>query len=322
MLRLKKVIFALVSLLALTLTVDRFTSDAQTKKGGGGAKPPAQSTLKRKVVAQPLPVRQGVDYTTFNHATHSPDCMSCHDQHRFDQRAVQFPKHAACEDCHPIPVYTLGTRFGFCYICHEKDAKTVLSTFPELKEEQFGVKFPHSVHVGLDAKDFNLGNIAITDTRTDEDRKIQEVSKTSGCIECHEKDGKDKKEENFTNPGHPECARCHGVAPKMVPPLMIDCLGCHKPFLAPKKAVSNIVASFRHDKDHEKDTRPDAKKGALLDCKFCHKVTATTKRLQDVTAPFLSNCTVCHNDGKKATAHALKSSESVNLAIDPAPAKK
>jgi hypothetical protein len=319
MLKLKKAILALGILLALALSLDVFTGDAQTRKGTG-AKPAAGSeeSAQRPKLAG-LPPKMGVDYKKFDHGTHSLSCEECHTIKGYNERVTQFPGHAACQECHDFPRFTIHQGAAFCLVCHEttKNLSIVKSQFPDQRDDQFGIKLPHSIHVSLSAKDFNLGNFTdILDQRDEKEKKIQEIAKTSGCAECHTKEGKEKKEENFSPPHHPECNRCHGVAPKNVAPNMTQCLECHKPFSPNRPAVNFIVPKFRHDRDHEADTRKGAKKGATLQCQFCHKQPAASKRLFDIEAPLLSNCTICHNDTKDGTAHALTPSEQINLKQD------
>lgn len=317
--KIKKAIVLLVCLLGLIASLDFFKGIAQTKRGAGTQKKTPATDNPKKVNMVPLPVRQGVDYSKFDHAMHSPDCQSCHTSGKYGDPVTDWPKHDTCENCHAIsPAFTLIQRGAFCLICHEKNLKTVKSEFPEQKPDQFVTRLPHSVHVGLKAKDSNkYGDPTYGEGFSEDDLKLQQVARKSGCLECHVKDGKEQKEENFSEPGHPECARCHGLAPGNVLPIMNDCAGCHKPFLASYEPVTDIVPKFRHDRDHEKDTRPDAKKGETLDCKFCHKETAASKRIQDITRPFVSNCTICHFKGKKASGHELTPEELKNMRPDP-----
>ncbi|KAF0241157.1 MAG: hypothetical protein FD167_4041, partial [bacterium] len=125
--------FLLVLLSAMALNLDFSIIDAQTKKGGTQKAPTTSPTPKgqKGPKLNPLPVRQQkdpktgklipiVDYSKFDHASHSPDCLSCHIPNRkppkfagkqpvaastpftFDDRTTQFPPHAACEECHSI----------------------------------------------------------------------------------------------------------------------------------------------------------------------------------------------------------------------------
>jgi hypothetical protein len=317
MLKLKKTILALSILLALTFSLDIFRGDAQTRKPASGAGP-AAAPSRPKLVG--LPPKQGVDYQSFDHGTHSLNCDDCH-QVTGKERVTKFPKHEACVECHSFPLFTIHQKAAFCLVCHEtpKNLAIVKAQFPDQRDEQFGIKFPHGVHVKLNSKDFNATNTGdLFDTRDEKEKKIQEIASKSGCNECHVKEGKEKKEENFSAPKHPECARCHGVGPKNVPPNMTQCLECHKPFMPVRRAVNFIIPKFRHDRDHEMDTRKGAKKGSTLECQFCHKQPAASKRLFDIEAPLLSNCVICHNDTKDGTAHPLTPSEQINLKQDPA----
>ncbi len=273
MLKLKRVVFLLVFLSAIALNIDFTVTDAQTKKGKPQANPAATATKKTPKLT-PLPVRPGVDYSVFDHNSHSPDCLSCHIPDRvptftdkrikqpdiakkpftYDDRVTQFPPHAACEECHSIVQFSfpVPATKGFCQICHEADKKTVLSVFPEQRDDQFGMRFPHDIHVGIKSKSYNVG--PKVEELTDEQKQLQAVSISSGCSECHVKDGKDKDEEDFSIPYHPECARCHSEAPtdptakdnpkfklKNEKPYMRECLECHKPFMAPRPVVSDII---------------------------------------------------------------------------------
>lgn len=388
MLRLKRVVFLLVLLGAIALNIDFSISDAQTKKGGAQSGPAVASQKGPKL--SPLPVRSGVDYSKFDHASHSPDCLSCHIPNRtpkitgkqpesartpftYDDRVTQFPPHAACEECHSIVEFTLASKIAskntigakyFCQICHEADSKTVLSQFPKQRDDQFGMKFPHDLHQGIKSKSYNVGpKIA---ELTDEEKKLQAVAISSGCNECHVKEGKDKGEENFSIPYHPECARCHSETPtdtaakdnpefkiKNERPYMSDCLGCHKAFMSPRPVVTDIVVqtgvvkpfnadrinpdkpykpdaiAFTHSySSHEQDVLKEKNKKVVvdgkeklvypdLDCKFCHKEAAKSKRMQDVVAPSLQGaCLPCHNSGKgglKQKGHELTLGEIINL---------
>ncbi|MBI4852348.1 MAG: hypothetical protein HY819_11180 [Acidobacteria bacterium] len=370
MLKLKRVVFLLVLLSAIALNIDFSVIDAQTKKGGSQKTPTTNPTTNPTTGPQkgprlaPLPVRSGVDYSKFDHASHSPDCLSCHIPNRkppkfaykqpadasipftFDDKTTQFPPHFACEECHFFAPLTLSK--GFCEICHEPDKKTVLPKFPQQRDDQFGLKFPHDVHVGTKAKDYNVG--PKLPELSDDQKKIQAVATSSGCNDCHVKEGKEQKEENFFLPYHPECARCHSEelrdpAAKDDPkfkiknerPYMRECLECHKPFMAPRPVVSGIVVQipddkvknkdfnfFTHGKSHEEDVRDKKtkkEKGQYpsLDCKFCHKDAAKGKRVQDIIAPSVKDaCLPCHNDGKgdfkgKQEAHPLTVGETSNL---------
>lgn len=360
MLRLKKIVLLVMFLLVAVLVWDGFTSDAQTRRGGGGPGPVAggqgQNNGPRLT---PLPIRPGVNYTVFDHASHSPDCFTCHIPNKtykgvktvrqapqppytLDDRVTQFPQHAACEQCHAIFQFSAPQSRGFCFICHEKDAVTVKTQFPDQRDDQFGTKFPHNVHVGLNAKDYNVGGPR--PVLTPEEEQLQAIAKSSGCNECHVKDGKDKKEENFGYAHHAECARCHGLTPmkegekpKNEKPYMNDCLGCHKPFMAKHNPSTDIVyritenQPFLHDKTHEEDVlqkKNDKGKWPALDCKFCHKETSNAKRTQDIAPPGLSSCIPCHNNGKnglKQKANELTIGETLNLKQDykqPEPPKK
>jgi hypothetical protein len=395
MLRLKRVVFLLVLLGVVVLNIDFSISDAQTKRGTQSG--PAVANQKGPKL-NPLPVREGVDYSKFDHASHSPDCLSCHIPNRtpktglgkefsgkvkqpesaktpftYDDRVTQFPPHAACEECHLIFQFTLAAKVGakptigakyFCQICHEADSQTVLAQFPKQREDQFGMKFPHDIHQGIKSKSYNVGpKIA---ELTDEEKKLQAVAISSGCNECHVKDGKDKNEENFSIPYHPECARCHSETPtdpaakddpnfkiKNEKPYMSDCLGCHKPFMSPRPVVSDIVVQtgvvkpfnvdrINPDKPYKPDSIPfthsyssheqdqlkkkdvkvvvDGKEKLVypnLDCRFCHKEAAKSKRMQDVVASSIKDaCLPCHNDGKngsKQIGHELTLGEKINL---------
>lgn len=340
MLKAKKAVFALVSLLALTMIFDSYISGAQTKKGGkpapsGGPNLSGAAPAKGGPKLSGLGPRPGVNYDTFDHTTHSLNCQDCHEV-KDGERVTVFPGHNACEECHSIVSFTVLARVqrqpGFCLICHEKDLVKVLPNFPDQRDDQFSIKFPHSVHVGLDAKDYSTGLYKLFDDRNESERKIQEVAQESGCLECHVKEGKENKEENFSTPHHPECWNCHGVSPKKVDPDMNNCLGCHIPFGPFREAATNITVGFRHDKDHERDTRPDVKKvkdkdtgkmvEPMLNCKFCHKEAAASKRLADVGPPFLSTCLACHNNTKKASGHELTVLEAINMKADPVKADK
>ncbi|MEW6730622.1 MAG: hypothetical protein AB1489_04725 [Acidobacteriota bacterium] len=328
MLKLKKAIFALVSLLALVLTLDGFIGSAQTQKGGKKKVTSSQSQRKGGIGAAALPPRPGINYARFEHTTHSLSCEECHDV-KVGNRVTKFPYHPACEECHAFVPFTFADGGAFCLICHEtpKDWRIVKPQFPDQKDDQFGIKFPHDVHVGLKAKDYNVGNvdILIDRDRSQQEIAIQETAAKFGCNECHVKEGKDKKEENFSTPHHPECARCHGVGPKNELPHMYDCLGCHKPWMPIRKAVNFLVPNFRHDKDHDLDTRPEIEKKLKeeqkksgkkpetpkLDCKFCHKQTSASKRLFDLEPPMLKACEVCHS--KDGNAHELTPAEAVNM---------
>lgn len=369
MLRLKRVVFLLVLLSAIALNVDFSIIDAQTKKGATGPKAPTTSSpttgAQKTPKLSPLPVRlQGVNYSVFDHASHSPDCLSCHIPNRvpkltgklknkqpaavttpftYDDRVTQFPPHASCEECHSIVQFSfpVPATKGFCQICHEADKETVLSKFPDQRDDQFGLKFPHDVHVGTKAKDYNVG--PKLPELTDEQKQIQAVATSSGCNDCHVKEGKDKKEENFLLPFHPECARCHSEIPrdpaakddpkfkiKNEKPYMSDCLECHKPFMAERPVVSGIILQlppgvfFTHGKTHEEDvrdkkTKKEKGKYPSLDCKFCHKDAAKAKRTQDIIVPSAKDsCLPCHNDGKgeykgKEEGHKLTIGETTNL---------
>lgn len=337
MLKVKKAILALAAIIAIVLSLDIFNTDAQTLKSGGNpsAKPAAeeaqdQSLPKKKsqITLTGLAPRPGVDYKTFQHSTHSLDCATCHDDEASrtsydnDERVTKFPYHPACEQCHSIVFFSLKQEF--CLICHDQPARTnwpAKPVFPDQKDDQFGIKFPHGIHMKLKSSDF--GYVDFFSNPDAKELKIQEMATNSACNECHVKDGKEKKEENFSAPHHPECARCHGIDVKplkKVAPAMHECLECHKPFMPIRKAVNFIVPSFRHDKDHEADTRDKTIKAASkdkFDCFFCHKQATQTKRLFDIEPPLMGNCTVCHNDGKTGTAHKLTPSEAINLRPDP-----
>ncbi len=363
--------FLLVLLSAMALNLDFSIIDAQTKKGGTQKAPTTSPTPKgqKGPKLNPLPVRQQkdpktgklipiVDYSKFDHASHSPDCLSCHIPNRkppkfagkqpvaastpftFDDRTTQFPPHAACEECHSIVEFTIGAK-EFCSICHEQDRETVLSKFPEQRDDQFGLKFPHDVHVGIKATGYNVG--PKLPELTDEEKQIQAVATSSGCNDCHVKEGKDKKEENFFLPFHPECARCHSEVPRNPAakddpnfkirnekPFMRECLECHKPFMAERPLVSGLILQlppgifFTHGKTHEEDvrdkkTKKEKGKYPSLDCKFCHKEASKAKRVQDIIMPSAKDsCLPCHNDGKgdykgKEEGHKLTIGETTNL---------
>src|SRR6185369_7453876 len=155
--------------------------------------------------------------------------------------------------------------------------------------------------------------------------KFQAVTKESGCVECHVKDGKEKKEENFSRPYHPECARCHTVVkPKMKGG---DCEGCHQMKSPTRVEGTNLITGFFHDSTHEDDNRPKDQKdpakdkkfltkdGKKLKCQFCHDVDRVAK-LVDVQIPLQSRCTPCHNANKTAVARALTSEELAKLKPD------
>jgi hypothetical protein len=360
MLRLKKVVFLVMLLFTIAMLVDWSSSDAQTKKGSTVASPTTAdkdpgraNTLRVKRDFNAVGPNAKVSYQTFNHAVHSPDCESCHTSEKYDQRVVNYPDHPACENCHAFQQFSISyynpkvIGAGFCKVCHTPDKKEAqiiskdsdyhVKPFPEQRDDQFGIYFPHSVHEKVKSQGYNFGTIDFATFRAEpEYLKLQQAAINFGCNECHIKDSQEKKEENYSMPGHTECARCHGFIPKKsVPPFMNDCRGCHKPFMATHQPSTNIVSLiekkgmsfFRHDKDHEEDTRPDAKKvekgqpKPLLECNFCHKDTVKSNRTQDIVPPYVSNCTACHFKGKGASGHELELSEIVNLRPDP-PAKK
>src|SRR5688572_22879089 len=109
MLKLKKAILALVSLFALVLSLDVFTGDAKT-----GMPEPAAAQSKTAAKLPGLPPKQGVNYAKFDHTTHSLSCDECHDVDEAE-RVTKYPVHAACEECHSIPMFTL--KQDFCIIC-------------------------------------------------------------------------------------------------------------------------------------------------------------------------------------------------------------
>jgi cytochrome c553 len=256
--------------------------------------------------------KRNVNYSRFKHSSHSSNCASCH-RVKEGARVTNFPGHNACNSCHFIPAFTVGAR-AFCIVCHTPPGNTArMKSFPEQKPDQFSIKFPHNVHVGMEVKDYNP--IVEVKEVSEEEKKIQAIAVKGGCISCHEKDGKAKKEKDFSKPFHAECAQCHGKDGKKVAPAMDNCVGCH---IAPAKRsiLSGLFADFRHDKDHERDIRPEAKSKAMIDCKFCHKGAVKAKTLADIKPPEESACIACHNE--QVGAHSLKPQELAKLTPSPA----
>ncbi len=326
MLRLKKMVLAVVSILTITLSIGYFRSDAQTGRSAG---------KKGEARLVGLAPRPGVDYSKFSHTTHSLECSDCHEV-KDGEIAYKFPKHDSCNECHNFVPFRLSAS-GFCMICHDNknNYKSVRPGYAEKAQSDFGTKFPHAVHIGANGTDFDKNNKDPLDGFDEKLKKVQAVSKESGCIECHVKDGPDKKEQSFSNPNHPECFRCHGSDPNTkVAPVMQDCTGCHKPWLAKQNSVSGLFPTFYHDDTHEDDSRPkpktktpeereailkerakDLTKNKKLKCQYCHDVNKA-ERLVAIDRPLQSRCTVCHD--KRATARALTDEELDKLKADPA----
>jgi hypothetical protein len=258
--------------------------------------------------------KRNVNYARFKHSSHSTNCATCH-KVKEGERVARFPGHNSCNDCHFFPAFTVGAR-SYCMVCHPAPGNTAkLKGFPDQRDDQFAIKFPHNVHVGMDVKDYNP--IVPVKEMSEEQKKVQAIAEKGGCISCHVKDGPDKKETSFSKPHHPECAQCHGDEGKKVKPVMNDCAACH---IAPAKRseLSGLIANFRHDRDHERDTRPSAKSKALLDCKYCHTTAVKAKTLSDIKPPEADKCIACHND---EVARALKPEEMAKLGKSTTPAK-
>lgn len=274
----------------------------------------AQTQRKKAIKAVKGPQR-GVNYSRFDHDSHSPRCNECH-RVAEGKRVTSFPVHNACDDCHFFPAFTIAQR-GFCIICHTPPGNTArMQRFPEQRSDQFAIKFPHNIHVGMDVKDYNP--IVAVSAPSEEQLKIQEVSIKNGCYSCHVKDGKERKEENYSKPHHPECAQCHGDEGKKVAPAMNNCAGCHIAPMPGRVELSNLVANFRHDRDHERDIRPEAKTKKMLDCKFCHKTAVRAKKLVDIQAPEESSCLACHNKDVGAVILTPKQTARLKKGASPA----
>src|SRR5438874_1681159 len=112
MVKLKKAILALGILLALALSLNIFTGDAQTRAGGA-----TQNPARPKMVG--LPPKPGVDYSKFDHTIHSLKCEECHVNVNNSERVTKFPGHAACQECHAFPQFTVYKGAAFCLVCHE-----------------------------------------------------------------------------------------------------------------------------------------------------------------------------------------------------------
>ncbi|MCS6884312.1 MAG: hypothetical protein RMM17_08690 [Acidobacteriota bacterium] len=272
-----------------------------------------------------LAPKRGVDYSKFSHTTHNLECSKCHEV-KEGEKAYKFPTHDACNECHNFVPFRLAAP-AFCMICHDnqKNYSSVRKSYTRSSSD-FGTKFPHSAHIGLNGVDFDKSNPDLYESLDNKLKKVQLTSKDSGCIECHLKDGPEKKEQNFSIPNHPECFRCHGSKPETkVPPFMQDCLGCHKPWLREQDSVSGLFPTFYHDDTHEYDSRPkpkgkspeerdlilkerakDLTKNKKLKCQYCHDVNKSV-RLADIGRPLQSHCTVCHD--KQATARELTPEE-------------
>jgi hypothetical protein len=252
--------------------------------------------------------KRGVNYSSFKHSSHSQSCAACH-KVKEGERAQHFPGHTACNDCHFFPAFTVGAR-SYCVVCHTPPGNNAkLKGFPDQRKDQFAIKFPHNVHVGMDVKDYNP--LVPVREISEELKKVNAISEKGGCISCHVKEGPQKKETNFSKPYHPECAQCHGDEGKKVAPAMSNCAGCHIAPTPNRSEVSGIITGFRHDRDHERDVRPTAKSKAVLECKFCHNTAVKAKKLIDILPPSADKCTVCHNS--EIGARALTSQELAKL---------
>lgn len=347
-LQLKKVFVFFSFLLFLTFSLNLFSSDAQT--GRGKTAPDSKTNKGPRMVG--LPAKAGIDYSNFKHETHSLNCSECHFTKEVEEgkKAVTWPEHAACDECHNIAQFRLGAP-KFCIICHTGPQNNYAGLKPEYNQKvksDFGTKFPHdNKHVNAFAETYDKKkNRPIFDTFEGDDQIKQNVVKESGCIECHVKDpyqidmAAPSTRNRESMPNHPECARCHSEAlENKVKPFMKDCIECHKPWLNKQETVSNLFLDpekgpFLHNDDHEKDSRPRAiktkedektkklfltKDGKRLRCQFCHEVDPVTsvERLIDIKKPLESRCTVCHS--KKANAYELPEFMLARLRKDPPP---
>ncbi|MEW6733860.1 MAG: hypothetical protein AB1489_21215 [Acidobacteriota bacterium] len=267
----------------------------------------ANTTTTQRHRIPPGP-RRGINYQRFSHTSHSPNCASCH-QVKEGQRVTHLPNHPTCSNCHFFPAFTVGAR-SFCLICHMPPGNTArLKGFPEQRKDQFSIKFPHNIHVGLEVKDYDTP--VPIHKLSEEQEKVQVIAEKNGCFSCHIKDGPKKKEASFSKPYHPECAQCHGSGGNKVAPAMNECKGCHQAPTPARKEIDNTVPNFRHDRDHERDIRPQAKSKATLDCKFCHSGAIKTKQLVDIQPPEVDKCNACHND--EVGAHKLTLEETAKL---------
>src|SRR5437762_2994549 len=214
MLKLKRTIFVLVSLFALALFFNNFIG-VQAQRGGGAQTP------RKRAPKGPAPK---VDYKVFDHAdpAHKFACETCHDNVVEGQRVTDFPNahdsriEPACDNCHNRPIFTIYQSGAMCFICHQKMKKSAgvpkdLTEFPDQRKDQFGIFFPHTTHKNMKAKDFDktATDIDLFISFNSREPKDQAIAKESNCVECHLKDRKDKKEENYSTPHHAECARCH-----------------------------------------------------------------------------------------------------------------
>lgn len=222
---------------------------------------------------QQMQMREGLDYSKFQHGNANHARLPCLLCHRRDTNAP-VPKrpgasnHLPCAGCHAQQF--ASAEGPICTICHTDVKSGALKAFPRLKS--FRMNFDHARHV-------NMGSVS--------------------CATCHRpaRGGVALSIPSGFN-AHTTCFGCHGARAQSGGRDISSCGTCHQ--LGGYSRTPQFAQAFRVGFSHAKHDKTS--------CKECHQIRAGMPQRRQVTQPEPLNhhatgrgqsCMTCH-DGKRA----------------------